>query len=42
MSENYTTSAIITASTQDIDKPTPENSWIRANVCRLLFSPLLP
>ncbi|KAI4548163.1 hypothetical protein MG293_000493 [Ovis ammon polii] len=28
MSDNYATSAIITATTQDVDKPTPENSQI--------------
>ena len=42
MSDNDATSAIITATTQDVDKPTPENSQIRVNVCSLLFSPLLP
>lgn len=36
MSDNYTTTT-----TQDIDKPTPENSWIWENVFKLLFSPLL-
>lgn len=40
MGDNY--AITITTTTQDVNKPTPENSQIQENVCRLLFSPLHP